>query len=357
MALLLVLLCDMGVFAELHKGRNESVANVDFEKNRSDNSDGKMPYNVSLNEVTSTSLPSSSPSPVIMRPIETGKKPINNDVKEKVTASSPDNDYQLMRRAFDTFNEQMEIHMNFYGNEMTFLTKKLNTLKDKLNTLEILHHEIDQVMNRQNGADQKLHMIQDALFGSQSITGKLDRLEFSMERLHERIDELQEKQSRLKFTSQTVQTKRIKETDDSSSDSDEQFRNVESKIEQLVAFVHSFAELNRLESTDILNRLGNMQSQLIQFFDVKGTIINNQVSQQSENDTTKHGFEMVDETTPLNDTNELKDDSNGINGTAVNGNDATEIPSTLSNLNDDKNSSNSNLRSLRKRKRMTNMVS
>lgn len=351
MALLLVLLCDMGVFAELHEGRNESVANVDFEKSIRD---GKMPYNVSLNEVTS--LSSSSSSPVAVRPIEMEKKSINNDVKEKVTASSPDNDYQSMRRAFDKFNDKMEIYMNFYGNEMTFLTKKLNTLKDKLNTLEILHHEIDQVMNRQSAADQKLHMIQDALFGSQSITGKLDRLEFSMERMHERIDELQEKQSRLKFTSQTVQTKRIIKNDDTLSDSDEQFRNVESKIEQLVAFVHSFAELNRLESTDILNRLGNMQSQLIQFFDVKGSIINNQIGQQSENDTTKHGFEMVEETTPFDDKNVLKDDAIGINGSAVNGNVATEMPSTLSNLNDDKNSSNSNLKSLRKRKRMTNMV-
>lgn len=352
MALLLVLLSDMGVFAELHEDRNESVANVEFEKS---GNDGKMLYNVSLNEVTSTSLPSSLlSSTVAVRPMEMGKKSINDDVKEKVTVSSPDNDYQSIRRAFDTFNEKMEIHMNFYGNEMTFLTKKLNTLKDKLNTLEILHHEIDQVMNRQNAADQKLHMIQDALFGSQSITGKLDRLEFSMERMHERIDELQEKQSRLKFTSQTEQTKRIKESDDTLSDSDEQFRNVESKIEQLVAFVHSFAELNRLESTDILNRLGNMQSQLIQFFDVKGTIINNQIGQPNENDTIKNGFEMVAETTTLNDTNVLKDDTNRINDTAVNEDGTTEMPSTLLNSNDDKNS---NLKSIRKRKRMTNMVS
>lgn len=362
MALLLAFLCDTVVFADLYEGRSEWVANVDFESSMNETSGGKVLYNISTNEVIST-MTSTSPSPVAVRPIEMEKESIDSDAKKKATAPSLDNDYQSMRRAFDTFNEKMEIHMNFYGSEMSFLITKLNTVKDKLNTIEILHHEIDQVMNRQNTADQKLQLIQEALFGSQSIIGKLDRLEFSMQQLHARIDELQEKQSRLKFTSQTVQTKRKKENDDDDllSDSDEQFRNVESKIEQLIAFVHSFAELNRLESTDILTRLGNMQSQLIQFFDVKGTITNNQSGQRSDNVTSEHGFEFVEETTQylnrLNDTNVLKHAANETNASVVIGNESTEMPSTLSNLNDDRKLSISNIKSIRKRKRMTNMVS
>lgn len=331
--------------AELNEGRNKSAAaKVDFEKNMSDTGE-KIRFNVSVNEVIMTSS-----SPVTMRPIELAKQPISNDVKEKLTTSSADNDYQSMKRAFDTFNEKMET----YGNEMSFLTTKLNTMKNKLNTLEILQHEIDQVLNRQNTADQKLQMIQEALFGSQSITGKLDRIEFSVHQLHNRIDDLIEKQR--KFTPQTIPVKRKKESDDPLSDNDEQFRNCESKIEQLVAFVYSFAELNRLESTDILNRLGNMQSQLIQFFDAKKTIIADQFSQQSDNSTVEPVFDIVDETTQYlnhsNETNVLK----YINVTDVTMNETTEIPSTLSNLNDDRKLFTSNLKSNRKRKRTTIMV-
>lgn len=351
MVVLLVFLFDTHDSAELNEGRNKlaTAAKVDFEKNVNDTVE-KIRFNVSVNEVIMTSS-----SPVTVRPMELVKQPISNDVTGKLTTSSADNDYQSMKRAFDTFNEKMEIYMNFYGNEMSFLTTKLNTIKDKLNTLEILQHEIDQVLNRQNAADQKLQLIQDSLFGSQSITGKLDRIEFSVHQLHNRIDELMEKQR--KFTPQTIPVKRKKESDDPLSDNDEQFRSCESKIEQLVAFVHSFAELNRLESTDILNRLGNMQSQLIQFFDVKGTIIANQFSQQSDNSTIEQGFDIVDESTQYlnrsNETNVLKD----VNATDVIVNDSSEIPSTLSNLNDDKKLFTSNSKSNRKRKRTTNMVS
>lgn len=351
MIVLLVFFFDTHDSAELNEGRNKlaTPAKVDFEKNVSDMGE-KIRFNVSVNEVIMTSS-----SPVTMRPIELAKQPISNEMKEKLTTSSADNDYKSMKRAFDTFNEKMEIYMNFYGNEMSFLTTKLNTMKDKLNTLEILQHEIDQVLNRQNMADQKLQMIQEALFGSQSITAKLDRIEFSVHRLHNRIDEVMEKQR--KFTPQTIPVKRKKESDDPLSDNDEQFRNCESKIEQLVAFVHSFAELNRLESTDILNRLGNMQSQLIQFFDVKGKIIADQFSQQSDNSTTvEQGLDIVDETTKYlynsNETNVLND----VNATDVTVNESTEIPSTLSNTNDDRKLFISNSKSNRKRKRTTNMV-
>lgn len=352
MALLLVFLYDSVVFAEGHN--NKSAKNIGFENYGNDS--GEM---VLLN-VPVDGVISKSPVTIEMATTTT-TEPINSDVKAKMTTSSPaDNDYQSMKRAIDTFNEKMEMYMNFYGNEMSFLTTKLNTLKDKLNTLEVLHHEIDQVMNRQNTADQKLQVIQDALFGSQSINGKLDRLEFSVQQLHARIDDVMEKQR--KFTPQAVQMKRNKDNDDPLSDSDEQFRNCESKIEQLVAFVHSFAELNRLESTDILNRLGNMQSQLIQFFDVKGTITTNQSGQRNPgNDTTELGFQVVEETTQhlnhWNDTNVLKNIGEPNDGTDVIGIESTEMPSILSNLSDDRKLSTSISKSIRKRKRMTNIVS
>lgn len=350
----------------MNNGYTESAAaaNVDFRQFVSDNNK-KILNNVPLNKVISS-------SPVTERPRTLSgiaKEPITDDVtRQKVTASSRDNndDYCHSMKHFDTFIEKMETIMNFYGNEMSFLTKKLNNLNEKLNTLEILQHEIDQVMNRQNTAEQKLQLIQEAIFGSQSINSKLDRLELSMQQLHVQNDEIMEKQR--KSIVQTLQTKRKKPNDDNDdllSDSDEQFRNCEAKIEQLVGFVHNFAELNRLESTDILNRLGNMQSQLIQFFDGKEMIKSNQSNQQSANDATKQDDEDVEETTiqfsnHLNDT-VLPNDASVSNSTDVmeksQPKESTEMPSTLLNLNDDRKLSTSNGKSIRKRKRMTKMVS
>lgn len=334
---MLVLCFDIVVSIEVNEGRNNLMLSNAFGKSVSDSNEKNL-QNFSQNEVISTLL---GPN--------TLKKRINVDVKQKVTASSPDNDYQLMKRAFDTFNEKMDLYMNFYGSEMTFLTTKLNNLKEKLNTLEILQHEIDQVMNKQNTNEQKLQIIQESISGSQSINSKLDRLELSVQQLNVRIDELTEKQR--KFSLPNVQKKHAEEQ---LSENDEQFKNCESKIEQLVGFVHSFAELNRLESTDILNRLGNMQSQLIQFFDVKGPIV---LNQRNATDTILHEIEMVEETTQhSNDTNALKD-AIEINSSEVNVTMATEIPSTLVNVNDDGKLSTSNPKFNRKRKRTTNMVS
>lgn len=345
---MLVFCFDSVVSVDSNEVRSKLTSNSAFGKSVSDSIE-KLLENFPGNEVISTPV----------RPLnEIAKNPISDDIKRKVTASSPDNDYQSMKRAFGTFNEKMDSYMNYYGSEMTFLTAKLNNLKDKLNTLEILHHEVDQVMYRQNTAEQKLQVIQESIFGSQSMNIKLDRLEVSIQQLHERIDELMETQR--KFNSPSVQTKRNKNMDE-----DEQSKNCESKIEQLVGFVHSFAELNRLESADILNRLGNMQSQLIQFFNVKGPI---EMSQRNANDTMEHAIELVEETNsitlysmPTNDTNILKD------AIEINSSDeslplavkegSTQMPLTSLNANDDRKLSSLNPKSIRKRKRTTNMVS
>lgn len=350
MALLLVLFSDAVV--PLNGGHIEPAAKINSRNNMRDNNE-QMLQNVPKNERISPKTLSS----VAVRPNSLNNmsdKPINDDVRQQhMTNSSPDNDYHSIKRAFDTFNEKMEIHMNFYGNEITFITTKLNQLKEKLNTLEILQHEIDQIMNRQNAADQKLQMIQEAMFGSQSISSKLDRLEFSMQQLHVQIDELMDKQH--KFTPQTVPTKQKKENDDRLSDSNEQFQNCESKIEQLVGFIHSFAELNRLESTDILNRLGNMQSQMIQLFDAKGMITSTELNQKSTNDTTEQGVDILKETTPfsnyINDTNATNVTNESIPSDGVT--ESTRMPTAILNLNQDI----SNVKFIRKRKRMTNMVS
>lgn len=329
----------------------ESISATNRESKENDYSE-KSAHNFTRNELLSSSF-TVRPTPLN----EMAKNAMNGDVKQQLIASSTDNDYQSMKRAFDTFNEKMDLYMNFYSSEMSFLTSKLNNMKDKLNTLDILHHEIDQVMNRQNTAEQKLQVIQEAIFGSQSINNKLDRLELSMQRMHVRIDELAEKQK--KFNPQNEQTKQKKQADDPPADSDEQFKNCESKIEQLVGFVHSFAELNRLESTDILNRLGNMQSQLIQFFDVKELIPSNQ---RNVNTTTEQYAKTVDakpqHSVRLNETSTIKDaiETNSTNFASA-PMESIEMQSTPFTQNEDMKLSIAERKPQRKRKRTTNMVS
>lgn len=331
------------------EGRSESTSNSGFKESE------KNPHNFTRNELLSSSSTSfieqvaTTERPTAIS--EMAKNLMNSDVKQKLIASLPDNDYQSMKRAFDTFNDKMDLYMNFYSNEMSFLTTKLNNVKDKLNTLDTLHHEIDQVTNRQNTAEQKLNEIQEAISGSQSINSKLDQLELSMQQLHVRIDELMEKQRQ--STAPSMQTKQYKPADDPLADSDD----CESKIEQLVGFVHSFAELNRLESTDILNRLGNMQSQLIQFFDVKGLIPTNQRNTTS---TMEQDFQMAntEHSISLNDTNTIQDatETNSTHMTTIL-TESNEMPSTLLNQSDDTKLSISNQKSMRQYKRMTNRVS
>lgn len=335
--------------AELDASQNKSTALGEFENSVSSGVE-MVRHHFAGNEATTTM----TQLPIAFNEMAT-KKPINERVKQQVTTASADNDYQSMKRAFDTFNEKMDMYMAFYGNEMSFLTTKLNTLKDKLNTLETLHHEIDQIVSHQNVAEQKLHVIQDAIFGSQSINSKLDRLEVLMQQTHVRIDNLMERQRKL--TQSGDETKRKKADDDQSSNGDEQ---CELKIEQLVAFVHSFAELNRLENTDILNRLGNMQSQLIQFFDVKGTIPTNQLIEKAANETDENEFQTIEST--LQNSNQLSDTQTAnatiqTNSTHISMGESMKMPSTpLNSRIDTQNPSTRSSQFSRKRKRTAYMV-
>lgn len=269
---------------EIEESQNKSTAKYDEWTNSVSDNGEKIP-NISLeNEALSTT----TRLPFTFNEMAT--KPIIEHVEQKtMTYSSLDfnTDYQSMKRAFDIFNGKMDVYMAFNSNEMSFLTNRLNTLKDKLNLLETLHHEVDQIVSRQNMAEQKLQTIQDALLGSQSMNNKLDRLELLMLQTLFRIDDLAEKQRKLTPSSDEMRRKNVNDNEQLSSDNEQ----CESKIEQLVAFVYNFAELNRLENTDILNRLGNMQSQLIQFFDVKGTKTTNQIVEKSVNNTIEDAIE------------------------------------------------------------------
>lgn len=174
---------------------------------------------------------------------------------------------QPVQRTFNEFNEKMELYSTYFSNEMISVTKALNNLKEKLHTLEVVQHEIGELLDHRNVIDQKLHLIQESL-ASQSTSSRLDRLENSMNHIRSRVDELVAKRH---GSSKTILSKR-EDNENISENSGEEAVNCESKIDHLITFIHSFAEINRVESGDILSRLGNMQSQLIQFFDANEAI-------------------------------------------------------------------------------------
>lgn len=206
------------------------------------------------NEVTSTSAPilPHAFDDKIASTASSNRTATTTRERQKVSDLSlhdnTNNDYQSMKRAIDTFNEKMDVYMDYHTNEMATHTNKLNSLKDKLNTLDVLHHEIDRMVNRQNMVEQSLQVIRDAILGSQSINNKLDRLELLMRQTNVRIDDFMAKQWKWTTAPTNDDTKRKADIhdDDPMPGNSEQ---CEMKIEQLIAFLHSFAELNRLENS------------------------------------------------------------------------------------------------------------
>lgn len=204
-----------------------------------------LPHELSDKTTSEASNNSSTPTTVTADTATTTRE------RQKVSDLSlhNDNDYQSMKRAIDTFNEKLDVYMGYQTNEMAAHTIKLNGIKDKLNTLDVLQHEIDRLASRQNMVEQSLQVIRDAVLGSQSINNKLDRLELLMRQTNVRIDDFMAKQWKWTTTTPTNDdsTKHKPDADDDPvSGNGEQ---CEMKIEQLIAFSHSFAELNRLENS------------------------------------------------------------------------------------------------------------
>lgn len=178
-----------------------------------------------------------------------------------------DNDYQSMKRAIDTFNAKMDVYMDYQANEMAAHTIKLNSMKDKLNTLDVLHHEIDRLASRQNMVEQSLQVIRDAILGSQSINNKLDRLELLMRQTNVRIDDFMAKQWKWTTTPANDDTKRKPNVEEDPMPGNSE--QCEMKIEQLIAFLNSFAELNRLENSGEIHITLYKSSSLITLINTK----------------------------------------------------------------------------------------
>lgn len=185
---------------------------------------------------------------------------VKNEQNEMSATKAPAKDINY---EYSGTNEKMESYM-----AMSEITNMLSNFKGKLHTLDVLSHKVNELLDHRNVVNQKLHLIQESLNIIQLNSNHINRLENNVEYILRRVDDaIPQRQSSYN------QHSSLKKSDDNESgavNSGEQIVNCESKIDHLISFVHSFAEINRVESGDILNRLGNMQTQLIQFFDAKG---------------------------------------------------------------------------------------
>lgn len=223
---------------------------------------------------------------------------------------------RTMKHVFDAFNDKMEFYTAFHANELSLLRNTLNSLKDKMRVFDVLHGKVEQLIDQQNIAQQKLHVIVEAVVGGESMNSKLNRMEYSLQYLHSRIDELITKQNSKNDIDDQLKSENVYIT---ASVSNEQMSSCETKVDQLISFVHNFAELNRLESTDILNRLGNMQSQLINFFDLSKEVGANhraqnvKITKKSENSSESTGFHAKESPiVPINATEMPRNSDKGL---------------------------------------------
>lgn len=176
---------------------------------------------------------------------------------------SPDEyDYRILKQSMDKLNEQMNRFNEFYINQMNekiaallsdlnSLATTLHSLQEKAHVLESSFQQFDALAHRMNGIDQTLD--QPKIIQGKNVS--IDNTSFDTKNLEQ-------------------MNRRYNNTNAISEDEHDEEKTFidsnptcETKIDHVISFISSFAEINRLESSDILSRLTSIQSQLISFFD------------------------------------------------------------------------------------------
>lgn len=169
----------------------------------------------------------------------------------------------IINRTNDNFLQKIDENfaiplkeIQILNHRITSLARSLQRIDDHLQTLETIAHQIDDIQDNRNNIMEKLYRIIDNQESNQIKTNQLHEIYRSDDNLKSKLNSLIEKWQRRAHI-------------DEITNSIDAETNVgcESKIDELISFVHNFGEINRLESSDILNRLSNMQTQFIHFFD------------------------------------------------------------------------------------------
>lgn len=182
----------------------------------------------------------------------------------------------LINHVVDGLIQKIDVNQAIYMNELSSMAdviigsfgQSLRELNARMQTLETLSHQIDELTDYKNNVDSKLFRLSENAEANQMLNGRLNDLQHTVYNVRTQVDHIMEKS--------VQQPKRANKKAPSMGGGDAETRhangeqnaaNCESKIDQVISFVHNFAEISRLESSDILHRLSNMQTQLIHFFD------------------------------------------------------------------------------------------
>lgn len=187
----------------------------------------------------------------------------------------------LISHVVDDLMQKIDVNQAIYMNELSSMTdviigsfgRSLRELNKRMQTLEMLSHQIDELTDYKNNVDTKLFRLSESTESNQMFHVRLNDLQQNIDYVRSQMDQIIEKTVQQpkranKMSSMNVAAAAAAiDADRTLASGEQNTANCESKIDQVISFVHNFAEMNRLESSDILNRLNNMQTQLIHFFD------------------------------------------------------------------------------------------
>lgn len=206
--------------------------------------------------------------------------PATIGVRQNVASGRPRNDHDeiksLINHVVDGVLQKIDVNHAIYMNELSTtadviigsFSRSVRELNARMQTLEMLSHQIDELTDYKNNVDSKLFRLSENTEAEQMLNVRLNDLQQKIDYVRARMDHFNEKMFQQPNGSNKVNTAVADgDMETTLANGEQNAANCESKIDQVISFVHNFAEINRLESTDILNRLGNMQTQLIHFFD------------------------------------------------------------------------------------------
>lgn len=197
----------------------------------------------------------------------------------------PRNDHDeikaLINHVVDGVLQKIDVNQAIYMNELSSMadvitgsfSRSLHELNARMQTLDMLSHQIDELTDYKNNVDIKLFRMNDNTETNQMLNVRLNDLQQNVDHLRTQMDHIIERNVQAtkrmdnKMSSPSTRDAEIVDAEATFASGEQNAANCESKIDQVISFVHNFAEINRLESSDILNRLSNMQTQLIHFFD------------------------------------------------------------------------------------------
>lgn len=202
-----------------------------------------------------------------------------------------------LSKRFDTIDAVLLNELSMINNRISTIERSLQHLTDNFESIETMSRQIDELADHRNAIDIDLAQLKSTQDVNQMINSKLIDLQQTVDYLKSHLETIEQQYpyGRKYDSFERNNQNNIRRMNGNADDDTSNAANCESKIDELISFVHNFGEINRLESSDILTRLSNMQTQLIHFFDAyKGSSKIQSVSREQtiRNRTIEENFDQ-----------------------------------------------------------------